>query len=108
MLGTLERRTGLTVNLDKPTKVVVFGAKAEALCAGGEFRFEGQQIEFADSYRYLGEEVSCLGSWTVAVESLVAAGTRACHAMRSRCAELGLYNPGLRTELFNSFGLCQF
>jgi hypothetical protein len=41
ILGTLERfmrRTGLTVNLDK-TKVVVFGAKAEAVRAGGEFVF---------------------------------------------------------------------
>jgi hypothetical protein len=104
MLGTLERftqRTGLTVNLDK-TKVVVFGAKAEAVRAGGEFRFEGRQIEFADSYRYLGVKVSCSGSWTTAVESLAAAGTCACRAMRSRCAELGLYDPGLRTELFDS------
>jgi hypothetical protein len=90
-----------SLNLDK-TKVVVFGAKTEAVRAGGEFRFEGRQIEFADSYRYLGVEVSRSGSWTAAVESLIAARARACHAMRSRCAELGLYDPGLRTELFDS------
>ena len=46
--------------------------------------------------------MSCSGSWTPAVESLSAAGTRACHALRSRCAELALYDPGLRTELFDS------
>jgi hypothetical protein len=111
MLGTLERftrRTGFTVNLDK-TKVDVFGAKAKAVRAGGEFRFEERQIEFEDSYRYLGVEVSCSGSWTAAVESLIAAGTRACHAMRSRCAELGLYDPGLlKDRVVRQFGYARF
>jgi hypothetical protein len=64
--------------------------------------FEVQHIEFADSYRCLEVEVLCSGSWTTAVESLAAAETRACHAMRSRCAELGLYDLGLKTELVDN------
>ena len=104
MLGTLERfarRTGLTVNLDK-TKVVVFGARAEVVRAEGAFYFEGRAVEIADSYRYLGVDVSCTGSWDPAVQSLSATGIRACHALRQRCAEIGLYDPRLRAELFDS------
>ena len=104
MLGTLERfarRTGLTVNLDK-TKVVVFGARLDVIRAEGAFRFEGREVEIVDSYRYLGVDVCCTGSWDRAVQSLSAAGLRACHALRQRCAEIRLYDPRLRGELFDS------
>lgn len=104
MLGTLERftrRTGLTVNLAK-TKVVVFGSRVEAARAGGPFLFEGREVEITDSYRYLGVDVCCTGSWDRAVRSLSAAGLRACHALRQRCSEIRLYDPRLRGELFDS------
>jgi hypothetical protein len=104
MLGTLERfsrRTRLTVNRSK-TKVVVFGARFEKARAEGAIYIDGGAIKTVSSYRYLGVEISCGGSWTPAVQALSAAGLRASHALRHRCAEIHLYDPGLRAELFNS------
>jgi hypothetical protein len=47
-------------------------------------------------------EISCEGSWTPAVQALSAAGLRASHALRHRCAKIHLYDPGLRAELIDS------
>jgi hypothetical protein len=53
------------------------------------------------SYRYLGVEVSCSGMQVdAAVQAL---SNRATHALRQRCIEIQLYNPGLRHEL-TTFG----
>jgi hypothetical protein len=104
MLGTLERfswRTGLTVNRSK-TKVVVFGAQLQKARQEGAFNVDGGAIETVGSYRYLGVEVSCSGRWTPAVQALSIAGLRATHALRQRCIEIELYDPGLRAELFDS------
>ncbi len=104
MLGALERfsrRTGLTVNREK-TKVVVFGAHLKKAQEGDPFCIDGGAIATVASYRYLGVEVSCSGSWTPAVEALSAAGMRASHALRHRCREMHLYDPGVRAELFDS------
>jgi hypothetical protein len=104
MLGTLERfswRTGLTVNRSK-TKVVVFGTQLQEARQEGTFYIDGGAIETVGSYRYLGVEVSCSGRWTPAVQALSTAGLRATHALRQRCIEIQLYDPGLRAELFDS------
>jgi hypothetical protein len=104
MLGTLERfsrRTGLTVNRDK-TKVVVFGAQLQKARQKGAFYIDGGAIETVGSYRYLGVEVSCSGRLTPAVQALSTAGRWATHALRQRCIEIQLYDPGLRSELFDS------
>jgi hypothetical protein len=101
MLGTLERfsrRTGLTVNRGK-TKVVVFGAQLQRARQKGAFYIDGGAIETMGSYRYLGVEVSCSGRWTPAVQALSTAGLRATHALRQRCTEIPLYDPGLRAGL---------
>jgi hypothetical protein len=84
------------------TKVVVFGARFEKARAEGVFYIDGGAIETVSSYGYLGVEISCGGSWTPAVQALSAAGLRASHVLRYRCAEIHLYNPGLREELFDS------
>jgi hypothetical protein len=103
MLGTLERfsrRTGLTVNRDK-TNIVVFGAQLQKARHEGAFYIDGGAVETVGSYRYLEVEVSCSGRWTPAVHALSTAGRRATHALRQRCIEIQLYDPGLRAELFD-------
>jgi hypothetical protein len=54
------------VNRDK-TKVVVFGAQLQMARQEGAFFINGGAIEMVGPYRYIGVEVSCLGSWTPAV-----------------------------------------
>jgi hypothetical protein len=46
--------------------------------------------------------VSCSCRWTPAVQALSTAGRHATHALRQRCIEIQLYDPGLRAELFDS------
>jgi hypothetical protein len=62
-------------------------------------------VEFAALYRYLGVEVTSSGTWSQAVESLSAAGLRACHALRQRCMEIHLYDRLVRVQLFDSLVL---
>lgn len=63
---------------------------------------DGEPIEIVASYRYLGVEVAHTGSSSAALDALSAAGSRACSALRSRCAEIHLYDPHLKVQLFDS------
>jgi hypothetical protein len=106
MLGTLERflqRSGLTVNRSK-TKVVVFGMRFEKARAEGAFYIDEGAIKTVSSCIYLGVEISCGGSckYQRFRRLVLLASLRASHALRHRCAEIHLYDPGLRAELFDS------
>ncbi|GAQ86860.1 Reverse transcriptase-like protein with RNA-directed DNA polymerase domain [Klebsormidium nitens] len=102
-LEVLERfseKSGLSVNLQK-TQAVVFGGQFGSQKRKHDFRYGGEQVEIVKSYRYLGVQFSCIGSFKEAVQHLVEAGRKANFAMERRCAELGLHKASTRVGLFD-------
>jgi hypothetical protein len=102
MLGTLERflrRSG-----GSKTKVVIFGMRFENARAEGAFYIDEGAIKTVSSCIYLGVKISCGGSCKHQRfrRLVLLASLRASHALRHRCAEIHLYDPGLRVELFDS------
>lgn len=100
-LGDYADKWGLTVNVEK-TKVVVFlpprkrrGTPAEV------FLYKGMALKNVDSFRYLGIELHSTQPFGSAASALAISGGKALHAMRRRCAELGLSSPDLQLELFD-------
>jgi Reverse transcriptase (RNA-dependent DNA polymerase) len=95
---------GLRVNLEK-TKVVVFGPRSERVTTTVEclpFKFGGQVIEVVDKYRYLGIDFHARDNFRAAVNSLRVRGRAASFAMQQRCRELGIWDPKLKSQLFDS------
>ena len=103
ILGAFADRWGLTVNIGK-TKVVVFRPPRKQYMAGMslQFTYKGNALNVVPSFRYLGVELHEAHPFGHAAGPLAASGRKAMHAMRRRCAELGLSNPGLHLELFDA------
>ena len=89
----------LTVNVRK-TKIVVFASRKPT--QHQVFYYDGAVVEQVDSFRYLGVDLHRTGSWTVAFDSLVAAGRKAMFALRRRCADLGMSDAALSCQLFDT------
>lgn len=105
-LGLLERyadRWRLTVNVAK-TKVVIFRPLRRLAWAskGVELSYKGEALTVVTSFRYLGVELHSTQPLGYAATPLASSGSRALHALRRRCAELGISDPGLRCELFDA------
>ena len=90
----------LSVNLAK-TKVVTFGSRASCQA----FKFNGSEVERAQSYKYLGFEFHATKALTHGVSKLVSAANKAMHAMTRRCAFLHISDPKQRCRLFDSLVL---
>ena len=90
----------LSVNLAK-TKVVTFGSRASCQA----FKFNGNEVERAQSYKYLGIEFHATKALTHGVSKLVSAANKAMHAMNRRCAFLHISDPKQRCRLFDSLVL---
>ena len=102
-LDTLQlfcKQRQLSVNLAK-TKVVTFGSRASCQA----FKFNGSQVERAQSYKYLGFEFHATKALTHGVSKLVSAANKAMHAMNRRCAFLHISDPKQRCRLFDSLVL---
>jgi hypothetical protein len=91
------------VNRSK-TKAVVFGAQLQkARHWEATFYIDGGAIETVGSYRYIRVEARpSRAGGRQQCRPLSPAGRRATHALRQRCTEIQLYDPGLRAELFDS------
>ena len=96
-------RWGLTVNIKK-TKIVVFRPPRKHTKASNEAQllYKGEAVKVVDSFRYLGVELHESHPFGHAARALAESGRKALHAMRRRCAELGLNSPGLHMELFDA------
>lgn len=104
---------GLTVNVGK-TKVVVFdGQRRRAAPAavqppsttGLPFTYGGAAIEAVDEFRYLGVHFNSSRAFATAAAARASAGGRALHAVRRRCAELGLRGARVQLHMFNAMVL---
>jgi len=96
-------RWGLTVNIKK-TKVVVFSPprKHTKASAEAELVYKGEILKTVASFRYLGVELHATQPFGHAAGPIASSGLKAMHAMRRRCAELGLTSPSLQSELFDA------
>lgn len=100
-LGDYADKWGLTVNVGK-TKVVVFLPPRKRTGTPAEvFTYKGVALKNVESFRYLGMELHCTQPFGSAAGALAGSGGKALHAMRRRCAELGLSSPDLQLELFD-------
>ena len=90
----------LSVNLTK-TKVVTFGSRARCQA----FKFNGNDVERVQSYKYLGFEFHVTKALTHGVSKLASAANKAMHAMNRRCAFLHISDPKHRCKLFDSLVL---
>lgn len=68
--------------------------------AGPPFTYGGATIDTVDEFRYLGVHFHACRAFSHADAARAAAGGRAVHAMRRRCAELGLLGAGLQLHMF--------
>lgn len=104
---------GLTVNVGK-TKVVVFeGQQRRAAPASAQrppntglsFTYGGAAIDTVDEFRYLGIQFHRSRAFAAAAAARATAGGSAMHAVRRRCAELGLRGARVQLQLFNAMVL---
>jgi hypothetical protein len=101
-LGDYADNWQLTVNVGK-TKVMVFWPpRKRTVAAAAASTYKREALKLVDSFRYLGVELHSTQPFGSAAGPLAASGRKALHAMRRRCAELGLSNPGLHLELFDA------
>ena len=105
-LRLLERyadRWRLTVNEDK-TKVVVFRPPRRLAWAGEgvELSYKGLRLVVESSFCYLGVEMHSTRPFGHAAAPRAESALKAVHAMRRRCAELGIVDPLLHCELFDA------
>jgi hypothetical protein len=88
----------LVINVNK-TKVVVFEKHRSA---APEFTYRGTTIERVQSFRYLGLELHSTRGMAVAIAKLTAVGKKALFALHRRCNDLGITDPEVMCQLFNS------
>ncbi len=88
----------LTVNVKK-TKVVVFEGRASA-CQ--PFTYGGDVVERVTSFRYLGIEFHSTRGLTFALEKILVASRKSMFALQRRCAELGITDPAVKCQLFDT------
>lgn len=92
---------GLTVNASK-TKTVVFARRATGSTDSGvAFTCGGTPITVETEFKYLGVQFQSSHAFSMAAAARAAAGTRALHAMRRRCTELGIMSPALQMRMFD-------
>ena len=94
-------RWGLTVNVDK-TKAVIYRTARARVCSNPSLAYDGQSIEFVDSFKYLGVEMHCTQSFSDAGLPRKESAQRALPAMLRRCRELGINDPALQVKLFDA------
>lgn len=101
-LGAYADRWGLTLNIPK-TKVVVFVPPRKHVKASTtHFVYKGEALDIVASFKYLGIELHGTQPFGSAAKRLAMSGSKALHALRRRCAELGISCPSLTIELFDS------
>ena len=90
----------LTVNIDK-TKAVIFRQQSTNQVYPTPI-YNGAPIEIVESFKYLGIELHCTKPFASAAVPRSESGERAQLALFSRCAELGIGDPALRMQLWDS------
>ncbi len=88
----------LVINVSK-TKVVVF---EKCRSAAPKFTYRGTTIERVQSFRYLGLELHSTRRKVVAIDNLTAAGKKALFALCHKCNDLGITDPEVMCQLFDS------
>ena len=88
----------LTVNIDK-TKAVVFQQSSTNQVHP---IYNGASIDVVESFKYLEVELHRTKSFASAAPPCFETGERSQFALFSRCAELGINNPVLRMQLWDS------
>ena len=78
----------LEINIKK-CKVVIFNSAGRRLC-GPQFLFQGKIMEFAQSYCYLGLELTCGGTFKAARNNLIDKANKAMFPLRSLIAQFKL------------------
>ncbi|KAL4858979.1 LINE-1 retrotransposable element ORF2 protein [Chlorella vulgaris] len=98
---------GLAINVQKTKMVVVHGQRRTATPpdAAVPLTSSGATIEAVDEFRYLGIHFHGSLAFATAATARAAAANRAMHAMRCRCAELGLQGAKLQMQMFNTMVL---
>lgn len=99
---------GLAINVQK-TKMMVFHGQRRRTATPTDVAVplttSGAAIEAVDEFRYLGIHFHGSLAFTTAATARAAAANRAMHAMRCRCAELGLQGAKLQMQMFNTMVL---
>ena len=80
---------------------MTFGSRARCQA----FTLNGNEVERAQSYKYLGFELHATKNLSHGVSKLVSAANKAMHAMNRRCAFLHISDPKQRCKLFDSLVL---
>jgi hypothetical protein len=88
--------SGMKVNLKKIQCFAVGSRQASHLL------FEGEKIEVADSYKYLGVNMSSNWSWATYVKVRMANGFKAFYTMMNKCKLVGLATWKFKKKLFVS------
>ena len=91
---------GLTVNIDK-TKAVIFRQSPSNQVYPTPM-YDGASIEIVNTFKYLGIMLHCTKPFASAAVPRSEAGERSQLAMFSRCSELGIKDPALRMQLWDS------
>ena len=90
----------LTVNVAK-TKIMVFGMRStESLSL--TFIYDTQEVERVSQFKYLGLTFDAIKGALYAPDELVVAGTKACNALRRRCAEMHIQDQLQKCKLFDA------
>ena len=91
---------GLTVNIDK-TKAVIFRQSPSSQVYPTPM-YGSAPIEIVNSFKYLGIMLHCTKPFASAAVPRSEAGERSQLAMFSRCSELGIKDPALRMQSWDS------
>ena len=90
-------RWGLTVNVEK-TKAVIYRTARAPVCSNPSLIYDGQSIEFVESFKYLGIDMHCTQSFSDAGLPRKESAMRALPVMLRRCRELGIDDPALQVK----------
>jgi len=101
VLRDYARQWGLTVNIGK-TKAVIYRTAATPVCSNPSLVYDGEPIEFVESFKYLGVDLHCTKPFAAAGLPRKESGERAMLAMLCRCRELGIQDPFLQVKLFDA------
>ncbi|KAL4859077.1 Retrovirus-related Pol polyprotein from type-2 retrotransposable element R2DM [Chlorella vulgaris] len=96
---------GLAINVQKTKMVVSHGQRRRTATppdAAVPLTTSGATIEAVDEFRYLGIHFHGSLAFATAATARAAAANWAMHAMRCRCAELGLQGAKLQMQMFNT------
>jgi hypothetical protein len=91
------RVQGLSVNLGK-TKAMFFGLKGPRPIV----QYGGAPVAFVEAFKYLGLEFHANGSFRKTATTQLDAALKAKHALRRRCASLGILDPTFKVKQFDA------